>query len=403
MIFSITGITGLKNRGVEALLHPIVTGLKSRFPASEIRVVTRTPAYDTAHWTGPACEWLDENPARPVPRSRMRRGKLMLKELLGAGRGSKLPPSLSRSDAVILAGGDMLCYGPSITRRVIEPLLAAARAGKKVILLGQSIGPFQTEEETALFRALYAACHLVAVRDQVSYDYLAGQLGLDPAKLEKYADSAYLLEPDKQALAWWNTRFAPGDRVVGVSLSVGISGWAGMKYGEYLDAWVGHLSRILNETDSKICLIPHVQDSGRSDSEVCTAVFRKLGYDPRVVCAGLDFSAAEFKAIISQCRMLVAERMHAAVGAYSTGVPASMVAYSAKAEGMANEMLGADYARLFGYFPLAELRDPDAVIRRIQAINGDYDDIVSKLEQTRALARDSADAVYDKVAEVLRR
>lgn len=403
MIFSITGITGLKNRGVEALLHPIVTGLKSRFPASEIQVVTRTPAYDSAHWTGPACEWLDENPARPAPRSRIRRGKLLLKEWLGAGRGSGLAGQLSRSDVVILAGGDMLCYGPDITRRVIEPLLAAARSGKKIILLGQSIGPFQTEAETALFRALYEVCQLVAVRDQVSFDYLTGPLGLNPGKLVKYADSAYLLEPDRQVLAWWDSRFQPGDKVIGISLSVGISGWAGMKYGEYLDAWVGHLSRILNETDSKICLIPHVQDSGRSDSEVCTAVFRKLGYDPRVVCAGLDFSAAEFKAIISRCRMLVAERMHAAVGAFSTGVPASIVAYSAKAEGMANEMLGADYARLFGYFPLAELREPDAVIRRIQAINGEYEGIVRKLEQTRASARASADAVYDRIAEVLKR
>lgn len=401
MRIGITGITGLKNRGVEALLQPIVDGLKEIRPDSSITVFSRTPEYDKGHWKGAPCDWVPEFRNRAyeelsVKKCIKKTAHRVAEEYLGRERY----PEYRAQDGLVLAGGDMLCYGIGIMGRVAGPLLEAARKGKPIALVGQSIGPFATEEEIDLFRRIYDAAALVSVRDRVSFDYINGALDLDSSKLRQIADSAFLLPAENSVLGWWHARFREDDRVIGIAPSVGIAGWSGLNADQHIDAWCGLLKLLLDERGFKVCLFAHVQDPNRSDLETCTEILRRMRFDARIDCAGLNLSAAENKALLGRCHLVLAERMHAAVGAYSMKVPAMIVGYSKKAEGMATEMLGREQAEEFGFFPVDELSESGRVLSRIDKLVARHPTVTSELEARVKSAVDSASRVFTELDSV---
>ncbi len=48
----LTGVTGLRNRGVEALVVTTIAGLRAQWPAAQITVLSRSPEYDSFRLTG---------------------------------------------------------------------------------------------------------------------------------------------------------------------------------------------------------------------------------------------------------------------------------------------------------------------------------------------------------------
>jgi colanic acid/amylovoran biosynthesis protein len=65
---------------------------------------------------------------------------------------------------------------------------------------------------------------------------------------------------------------------------------------------------------------------------------RKIEFDSRVEIAGADLTASEYKGILCSCDMVIAERMHVAIGALSSGIPTVPIGYSIKAEGIINQI-----------------------------------------------------------------
>ena len=54
--------------------------------------------------------------------------------------------------------------------------------------------------------------------------------------------------------------------------------------------------------------------------------------------APYKLSAAEYKYLIAHCRFGVFARTHAAIAAYSSGIPCVTIGYSVKAQGIGNDM-----------------------------------------------------------------
>ena len=108
-------------------------------------------------------------------------------------------------------------------------------------------------------------------------------------------------------------------------------------------------------------LVAHVQRDGmREDDRIPVAeIGRALGWPAGLHLATADFSAGEFKALISGACFNLAERMHAAIAGLSTGVPTGVVSYSVKAEGILGGLYGAEEARSL-MLPVADLADPKA-------------------------------------------
>jgi colanic acid/amylovoran biosynthesis protein len=82
-----------------------------------------------------------------------------------------------------------------------------------------------------------------------------------------------------------------------------------------------------------------------------------------------DLSAAEYKGLISKCSMVIAERMHAAIAGFSTGVCTVPVSYSIKAKGITAGVLEAsdiDPDELT--MPVADLLDTDSAAKKLTGI-----------------------------------
>ena len=78
-------------------------------------------------------------------------------------------------------------------------------------------------------------------------------------------------------------------------------------YARHFEVWCAVVDLVLREFDAGILLIPHVQElSPKNDDRVlATDLVRHFNFDPRLQLAGGDYSASEFKGLISQCDMVV--------------------------------------------------------------------------------------------------
>jgi colanic acid/amylovoran biosynthesis protein len=355
----ITGVTGFKNRGVEALVAPVIERLLVKDPNWHFEIASWTKDYDAARFSHfgdvvnfvPDCflttgEWGQraESGSRGSLASKVLRkakSKLGVPQALPSARPQENLLPYRKPDLVMMSGGDLICsdYGTNTLRHFLEPVHWAHAHGIPCALIGQSIGKFTCDEDIAIWKAAEKKATLITVREPLTKRYLVGELGSDPEKIHETSDCAFLLSPDeKLADIHRSLKQSP---LVGLSISESICKWTSADYDAHVDAWADIAGRIINEWHARVVMIPHVQDPGSDDRVTSTKVWRKLGFDPRISLAGGDLSASEFKGILSTCDMVIAERMHAAIGALSTGVPTIPIGYSIKAEGIITQIFQA--------------------------------------------------------------
>ena len=156
------------NGGDEALLEALLRGLRRRWPSVQTTVL-----------------------CRKVEQSRTLLPSLRIEPALGEQADERCVERLYHdADLVISTPGGFLNghYDIANTLRGFE---LATRAGKPLVLFGQSIGPFATTaERTAVSRAL-AGANLITVRDSISLQYLA-ECGIPAERTRLISDVALL-------------------------------------------------------------------------------------------------------------------------------------------------------------------------------------------------------------------
>lgn len=162
----LAGYFGSGNIGDEAILSAVLSAIKLDHPSAEITVLSEDPA-----------ETSNTYRVNSVRRFSFLR---IIKEIRNA-------------DALVFGGGGLLQDSTSVKSLYYYLFLIflAKFFGRKVILLGQGIGP--VSHRSILKRAL-ADADLVAVRDEKSMKELA-EIGAKPKKLALTADMAFLLPP----------------------------------------------------------------------------------------------------------------------------------------------------------------------------------------------------------------
>lgn len=99
------------------------------------------------------------------------------------------------------------------------------------------------------------------------------------------------------------------------------------------------INYILQNTDMKVALIPHVVWSQNNDRVVLQKLYKDFEENPRLILVA-DHKAPELKYIISKCRLFIGARTHATIAAYSSRIPTLVVGYSVKARGIAMDLFG---------------------------------------------------------------
>jgi len=403
----ITGITGLRNRGVEALIVPTIEQLQQRLPNLNIGVLTKTLDYDLLRLQPYHAQPV--NDCLPNP-SKSRLGKLKAKAL--QFRQSRNPDHkavmdwLQTASVVIASGGDVFSSDYGVLRRHLQPLEIALDAGVPVVFLAQSIGPFKYAAEAEAWLSIARRSKLITVREQISYNYVTKDLGLAPTLVKQTADPAFLLAPPEPHIVanmlnfYGITKERP---TVAIGLSQGISRYANCNYDHHLKAWYEVVQMLLHELDATVLIVPHVQElsPNNNDQILATNLIRLLDFNPRVRVASADHTASEFKGLISACDLVIAERMHAAIAGLSMGVCTVAVGYSIKAEGIMTNLLGAESLHNGLLIPIQQFLDSDAACSGVRTAWNRRQEVAAQLQSILPQTKKDSASNFDMIASLL--
>jgi len=337
------GHGGSYNHGAEAALKSTIRIIREKYDGAFIAVSSHFPEQDIEFGLD-ADEFFAPDPE--AWHAEKLAVSISDKERLARDMYARAIDSITHDTVCISVGGDNFSY-PNWHRLVVFQQ-AASRLKAKTILWGCSIQPSAiTREMTEVLRTY---SHIIA-RESITYKTLQSA-GLS-TEVHLVPDPAFMLAPEPVQMP---CGFQERD-IVGINISPLImrrEPVSGM-IAENIQALIDH---ILIESDFNIILIPHVTTPADNDYSVLYDLEQAVPsqYKPRVWLAGDRFSAAERKYIISKCRLLVCARTHAAIAAYSSGVPALVLGYSDKSAGIAKDLNAGGFV-----INVSDIKDPKAV------------------------------------------
>lgn len=351
MKFFFAGHTTFGNRGCEALIRSTIGLLRDQIPSSEFVVPSKSIELDRRQW--PQAEQLGVRfiPAPPFPESirwwnRAARVAPPVERLVVPKH--RLPQEtrkqLEQCDAMIMSGGDVISLDYGLASLYDWTGYVDNAVGMKVpvCLWGASVGPFKAKPYVEKFISSHLSQYAaLSSRESATHDYLKS-IGVDSCLV---ADPAFTMKPepfDYQALIPAGT-----DGCVGLNFSPLIRGYRDTESSrQALDAEiVSFVRKVLESTELGVLFIPHVDplDGGteNSDFHYMNGLVTRAGLlGERVKMAPPTLNAAQLKYLISQCRFFIGARTHATIGAFSTGVPTTSIAYSVKAKGINRDLFG---------------------------------------------------------------
>jgi len=260
---------------------------------------------------------------------------------------------LDGATRAIEVGGDnySLDYGKPYAFLDLDDLLRSA--GIMPTIWGASIGPFAEDSlfEAEIVRHLARLDHIF-VRESVTLDYLH-RLGL--GNVTSMADPAIMMAPRAPENPAWDVDAFDG--AIGLNFSpfqarqLSGSGHAFWQTdADELSALAEFgaqvVTRLLRDQERPIMLVPHVTapEIWNDDHALLRAIVRRLepNEKERVTVLPGSLTAPEVKWAIGRCSVFAGSRLHATIGAVSSGVPTLAFGYSQKARGVMRDLYGHD-------------------------------------------------------------
>lgn len=228
----------------------------------------------------------------------------------------------------LVIGGDLYCYGEP--KGMIYFNRCARKQGKKTFLWSCSVGQENITENKSADIRQYT---MIFPRETLTYKNLI-EAGVPEDRLCRMADSAFIL-PKKEI------KLPDGfgeKRILGYNANPNLGGR--QHAGSLAENRYKLFEYILQETDYEIALIPHVYSENTGDICALRELYEKYKSSDRVYLFDRAYGCMELKYIISKCDALVAERTHASIAGYSSGIPTFVVGYSVKSQGIALDLFG---------------------------------------------------------------
>ncbi|MBD2494041.1 polysaccharide pyruvyl transferase family protein [Nostoc sp. FACHB-280] len=404
----ITGITGLRNRGVEAMVVTTIEQLRQLQPKLAMSILTETLDYDEVRLQQYNIDLISDGSLRPLHKLQRWRNNLSQFYKPIAPAYKDMLRLLDGASVAIASGGDIFSsdYGVNFLKRQLQPLEYALDAGVPVVFLAQSIGPFKTQAEAEIWLNVARRSKLVTVREGFSYKYVTKDLGLSSDIVKHTADPAFLLPPAPPEIVA-NLRklynINPDRPLVALGISQGICRYTRTDYEQHIKVWCQVIKMILDEFGAQVILIPHVHDyrPHNDDRILAGQLQRLLNFDPRVQLAGAEHTASEFKGLISTCDLVVSERMHAAIAGLSSGVCTLPIGYSVKAEGIMTDLLGAEMVHQGLLISAQQFLDIDTACNTIRSAWQQRQQVSAHLNSVLPEIKQRTATNFDLIAQIL--
>lgn len=398
------------NQGVTALCLSALSGLAAR-DAGPVAVADHGRGLRPGTWGIEGAQRIGLTHSRRIWRADTLR---TVHALIRVGGGfSQTARTIAGSRAILdVSGGDSFTdlYGPKRFRAMVLTKRLALDARRPLILLPQTLGPFVDPRNRAEAARILRAAHAVWVRDAASHAFLQDILGdaFDPDRHRLGVDMAVGLpsaDPGDRlcpSVRKWlaEDRDAP---VAGLNVSGLLTlepAAAQIRFGlaQNHPAQIEAAARALLDSDPalRLVLLPHVHrppTDAESDLGAAWKLQLRLAGDypgrVRVLDAPLD--AMQLKWCLARFDWFAGARMHATIGAFSSGTPTLGLGYSDKAAGVFAECgIGAEVADL-------RTHDAAALAERVAASYRDRDALRRRLADVLPTLRRRADSQMDMI------
>ncbi|WP_235532960.1 polysaccharide pyruvyl transferase family protein [Sphingomonas sp. Leaf412] len=250
--------------------------------------------------------------------------------------------AFGRSDCVLdISGGDSFAdiYHPRRFMFIWSTKLMVLARGKPLILSPMTIGPFEQPKYRKLAGFIMKRARATVARDDQSYD-IARKLA-PGATIALAADVAFELPYESRAAERGGARPRVGINASGLLYHEAETGTN--RFGLSVD-YVAYTRRLIEAflaRGAEVHLITHAYTRSQpQDDDSRRADLLAADYPQAIRVPDFPDPMAA-KSYISGLDFLVAGRMHACIGAYSSGTPVVPVAYSRKFGGLFG-MLGYD-------------------------------------------------------------
>ena len=397
------------NQGVSALCHSVVAGLTQR-GAGRMAIADHGRGLRQANWGYTSVDLVGLTHNRRFWRGDSLRTARAMGRFGGWGNA---PARTIRGSAAVLdiSGGDSFTdiYGRKRFEAMALTKRMALDAGVPLILLPQKLGPFRNKTAAAKAVNILRKASAVWVRDAQSHAFLQENLGrdFDPERHRLAVDVAVALpqaepaELDVNLRSWLaaNREFTlAGLNVSGLLCNDAAASRRTFGLAGTHDAQIEAVARGLLTADPKmrLLLVPHVHKNEvepESDLAAARTLVQRLGSlaEGRLRIVEGKPTAMELKWILARLDWFAGARMHATIGAFSSGVPTLGLGYTDKAQGVFDECgIGKD---------VADLRKTDAGMLADRAVasflarDTDRAGLKARMDGIRARAADEMDTI----------
>lgn len=208
-------------------------------------------------------------------------------------------------------------------------------SGTSLVLVPQTYGPYSNPILKKWAMRLIRKADLVYSRDDLSAKIVREQSGVE---IKVGSDMAFKLPYDR-------TKYKIGNEKINIGINISSllwdSQWAKENHFgltvDYEQYHVKILEWLMEQSKYKIHIIPHVidfeqPDARENDYRVCLQLKKKYG--DRIEIAPPFNTPIEAKSYIANMNIFIGSRMHATIGAISSGVATIPFSYSRKFEGL---------------------------------------------------------------------
>lgn len=326
--FSIYGYYGLGNTGDEAILAALIDGVKHAIPKCTIGVYSARPQQTTNnHQINSYCHFgLDM--------------KGILVGIFGRNRVNYLRSvtNFLRSDVIIIGGGGLFFDTPETNEwffGYIDLIHRAKRMGKKVALVGISIGPLYHQDSRDAISKSFILVDLISVRDCASKALLI-ECGISSDKIHVIPDLVFTLKSAEHSRL---DKIVETEGLISKNNKKNIaltpccynsrkSGWE--------EQYVAFCEKAVNVLDSNVWLIPMQRNNSHDDFSAIEGIYMKLSDAAKCRTNILKkiYSAKEIQGILGRADFVLAERLHGTIMALNNMTPFMSIAYMLKVEGV---------------------------------------------------------------------
>ncbi|MCM2131185.1 polysaccharide pyruvyl transferase family protein [Larsenimonas rhizosphaerae] len=301
--------------------------------------------------------------------------------------------TLAAYDYIIQVGGSFIVDAYGFTQ--LDIIFGAKMAGRKVYLIGHSVGPFEHKQFRELCQNLLPYPETIVLREHVSEDILK-KAGIYLDNLGYGADTAWLMpesqhvdltviNPDNKPMVGITARrLAPFDSVLGVSQEA-----YEQQMASTCDTLVEKGHMIIG-----VSTCTGLNGYHRDDRLTLHSIKKRMRHPEGLHIIFDELSDLQIGGVLSQCRFTIATRLHSGIISMRYGTPALVIAYEHKSEGILTDMALNAFSLSMQEFVEGE------TLSRLETLEADYDQfcqlIGQRVEEHADMARQHIRAIFSE-------